>query len=89
MSFGFNSKFEDTSKNKKPIQDSVSNLFDISNNNKKYGTGAKESPNSKPSEKLEKNVKEIVQEIELDSLMFYNKAEKDKLLYYCTYLYHL
>lgn len=82
MSFGFNSKFEDTSKNKKPIQDSVSNLFDISNN-KKYTTGSKINTNEAPANGLEKNVSDIVQEIEIDILRFHNEAEKDKLIYYC------
>ena len=83
MSFGFNSKFQDTGNNKNKIKDSVSNIFDLTAKPKMNVESNIMNSKNQPEE--EKPMRDILQEIEYDANTFYNQEEKEKIKYYCKF----
>lgn len=79
MSFGFNSKFQDTAGKRNKLYNSVSNIFEISENNDE----AKQKTEEGQIPLKKQNTRAIIRQIENDALRFHDTSGIDKIKFFC------
>lgn len=83
MSFGFNSKFQDTAGKRNQLYNSVSNIFELSEKD-----GNESIITDKAKQISNKNTtKNLIKEIQIDTLRFHDEKGSDKLKYFCKFFY--
>ena len=79
MSFGFNSKFQDTAGKRNQLYNSVSNIFELSD---KETIGNTDTAEKKPA-LTRQTTQHIIREIETDALRFHDERGSDKIKFFC------
>lgn len=79
MSFGFNSKFQDTAGKRNKLYNSVSNIFEISENDDKNRLDTQENTPALQKQ----NTRTLIREIENDALRFHDTTGLDKIKFFC------
>lgn len=86
MSLGFNSKFQDTKGKRNQLYNSVSNIFELDENEDKVNLNTQ--PGSNENNGLTRqNTQAIIRDIENDAIRFNDNQEGNKMMFFCKFIY--